>query len=131
MELNIVLSSGRKTHNKAKSKQNIITDIIIPSCFAQDYVKETFFTYHDVTWGKCENKLCHISNILLIAMIFLTEDIFWKIRCSDTNRKYYRHTLQQMLGKSSNSNQHENPQSQYQIRLDVQLSLFWYSSYII
>ena len=60
MELNIVLSSGRKTHNKAKSKQNIITGIIIPSCFAQDYVKETFFTYHDVTWGKCENKLCRI-----------------------------------------------------------------------
>ena len=57
MELNIVLSSGRKTHNKAKSKQNIITGIIIPSCFAQDYVKETFFTYHDVTWGKCENKI--------------------------------------------------------------------------
>jgi hypothetical protein len=23
-------------------------------------VKETFFTYHDVTWGKCENKLCRI-----------------------------------------------------------------------
>lgn len=91
-QLNIVLPSGRKTHNKSKSKQNIITDIIILICFSQDDVKETFFTY-DVTWGVCENKLCHISNILFIAMAFLTVDIFWKIRCSDTIRKYYRHML--------------------------------------
>lgn len=61
MQLNTVLSSGRNTHNKAKSKQNIITDIIILIYLAQDDVKENVFTYYDLTWGKCENKFCHIS----------------------------------------------------------------------